>query len=373
MPNLDRDNLLQIRGSRVRVVDYGGGIDGFEGTIALTDPGYDSEVGVMFDHRNRGFHDLNGACEHGYGYWIPLANVEFLSTNNNMSRRMCSCCKQVLPKNALIKAKSGRYVCFSCNRTLGYSTRNNTNSHKAKNHNKTYGFEFECIPRSTEDRAAILSYGYGFLPTSDGSLADGGVEFKSPIYHSLNGLRPMLRTISKHADLTHRSCGQHINIGDKEYIDSNEMEFLSDYANKVFDPLYFYMKDRRSDVERVVGRYFTGYADRECYTNHSSWINLSHNNRIEFRLSKFKNANQYFQVVCMWTEMLDCVINNFLLKTKVNGRTNMPFNCKCAEQTAAKLIKIFDKYAQDKATCQRPERNSYTATGTKRVRAARTA
>lgn len=299
-------------------------------------------------------HNLGGRLTTNTGYWYDYRSLVHFSSNHN-KMVVCSCCGNKAQKATVTKGTNGKYVCGQCIETKGYYTKNNSVYKKHKAHNKTYGFEFECVPYSEADKASLLDGRYGFIPTHDGSLPSDGVEFKTPTYQSLNGFKAMLRTCSKYADFENIQCGQHINIGDTKYINENSMSLIRIYASQIFDSLQTYMNDNEAATVAVCGRYFTFYAGRTGnYLGHGSWINLEHNNRIEFRISKFNTPEQYFWLTCMWTEILDCIITHFIKKYGHN-------NCKLAEKTGLKIVKIFKKYENGNANCQRKERNKKVA------------
>lgn len=260
----------------------------------------------------------------------------------------CSCCGQVVKESSTRKASNGSRVCAQCLQVKNYSTKNNTVFHKPTKSNKTYGFELECVPRSMADRASMSHSKYHLIPTADSSLPSGGIEYKTPTYNGLTGLRKLFGTFEKYVNFSDERCGQHINIGDREYLNESYMNYIRRYAPSLFNPLYSYMSSHFSDTVKVVGRFFTTYASNDYgYNHHRSWINLLHNNRIEFRLSKFVSANQYFELACMWTEMIDCMIQNFLIPcANSSSRVNL------ANKTSTMLVEIFKTYASGKAKCQ---------------------
>lgn len=266
---------------------------------------------------------------------------------NEEKRVKCSCCGSPFHKSFVVKCSNGRYVCRECMRTKPYSTKNNNTNHAPKKNGKTYGFELECVPNSAEDKASVISSGYGFIPTRDGSLPLNGVEFKTPTYFGLSGIKKMLKNVEKYVSFSSPRCGQHINIGDYNTIGAEEMQNIRSYGYNIFYPVQSYMEEHRSATKRICGRYFVRYANTNTSYVHGSWVNLSHDNRIEFRISKYRTAEQYVHLCCMWTEMLDCIEKNFLKNP-----------CqKTADKTGIKMVKIFKKYSEGKANCQRPERN----------------
>ena len=86
-------------------------------------------------------------------------------------------------------------------------------------------------------------------------------------------------------------------------------------------------------------------------------MNLDNNNRLEFRISKFKNPKQYFGLVNMWTEMLDAIINDFIIPYDEN-RTNG--NCRNAKKASNHMIRIFKRYASGNASVQKRDKTIKT-------------
>lgn len=241
-------------------------------------------------------------------------------------------------------------ICSECMRNLNYSTKNNLRVKKETKSGKTYGFELECIPKSKNHKAFMLQPQYNLKATKDSSLPPNGVEFKTPTYNSLRGLRKTFHTFNEHVRFNNAKCGQHINIGDKKYINEHSMQLLRHYGRVIFDGLYDYMYEHKEETIKVCGRFFNDYALRSInYISHCSWVNLSHNNRIEFRLSKFVTPNQYFTLTCMWTDMLNCIINN-LINTYNWHDSGTPADYskyfRDCSKVSNKLIKIFKRYAR---------------------------
>lgn len=264
----------------------------------------------------------------------------------------CKRCGRFFNKSDGIKIiHSKGMICSGCMHNLGYSTQNNIRVNKETKSGKTYGFELECVPKSKNHKAFMLQPKYNLKATSDSSLPPRGVEFKTPTYNSLRGLRKTFETFYKHVNFKNMKCGQHINIGDRVYINRYSMGWLDTYGECIFDDLYNYMYEHKEETVKLCGRFFTDYARyAPSYSTHSSWINLSHDNRIEFRLSKFVTPEQYFTLTCMWTEMLDCIINNIIKPFKCYTYNvdidDNKFQHKC-NIVSKKLIKIFDKYTKN--------------------------
>ena len=263
----------------------------------------------------------------------------------------CSNCGAIVPIDRAIRSSKGKYVCNSCMSVKGYSTRNNKVIGKPSKSHKTYGFEFECIPRSRNHEACLINDRFNFIPTSDGSLPSNGVELKSPTINGGRSLYAMFKEAEEHVRFDDERCGQHINMGDTEYLNADSMRSIREYARFIFLPLERYMKTHTDSTIRICGRNFVHYASPSEGRNfcHGVWVNLDHDNRIEWRLSKFVNAEQYYVLCSMWTDMLDTIINKFL--KRANG--DIANDGVCAIKTGVALVEVFKRYESGISSIQK--------------------
>ena len=289
-------------------------------------------------------------CEDRF-YYVPERCIAYYNDKNEKFKK-CVHCGAMKNIRFMHKDSKGKYVCDSCLHVEGYCTKNNETLYNPSSTHKTYGFEFECVPikRSGFDgHVEMMSSKYGLIPTEDGSLPLGGIEYKTPTINGLRGVRRMFNDVYGMVKFSSVKCGQHVNIGDSEYIDATAMHRIRYFKDYLFDNLTDYMTEHEDDVKRVCGRNFTYYADNNHRYVHGSWLNLGNNNRLEFRISKFKNPKQYFELVNMWTEMLDAIIKGFVIPYE-DG--NVHKNSINAEKTCNHLIRIFKRYADGKASVQ---------------------
>ena len=249
----------------------------------------------------------------------------------------CEICGRTMTRN-IVKSKKGKYVCKDCLSTKSYSTKNNTKVGKPTKNGYTYGFEFECVPKSESDKAVLVSKKWGFIPTCDSSLCSGGVELKSPTISGRTSLRRMFTEAYKSVDFSSTTCGQHINIGNNIWMGEQNIRLIRKHGSALFMPLQGYMKSHPASVKEICGRNFGSYCQASGSGEgfcHGYWINLSHDNRIEFRISKFRTPEQYYSLVNMWTEMLEVIKNCFISA----GATSS-----AAQRTGATLVEVFKKY-----------------------------
>ena len=278
----------------------------------------------------------------------------------------CACCEHVKPMidvsglSAKIAGRGKRFICKECATTKAYSTANTVDVHKQAKHGFRFGCELECVPYSEEDKLAMCSSDYNLIPTRDSSLPFGGVEFKTGIIKNVSGMKSMLRSFENHADFTDERCGQHINFSDM-YMTYDEYDAIRMFAGELFNDLCDYMQKNLDEVEKVCGRKPTVYCELKYnYFGHGTWLNLTHCGneedpekcRIEWRLAKVASPNQYVWLIFMCREMLECIKNNFIAYLGTDKEEHK------TKLTAKKLVKIFQKYADGKANCQKEKFNS---------------
>lgn len=244
---------------------------------------------------------------------------------------------------------AARYICNECAQINRYGFGNDLKTHKEKKHGLTIGFELECVPKSRTGYLSMISEIYKLVPTEDSSLPEDGVEFNTPVYQNMSGLKQMFRTFERYADFSHRDCGHHINVGHTG-IGSNEMYAIRRAGRMLFLPLLNELRSNSADTKRVFGRDFSFYCnDNMDLCGHQTWLNLANNNRIEFRLAKFVDSTQYMWLAFMCREITEAIYKDFIVDGKDPAKLGK------------KIVKIYRKYADGKATCQRPERNSKVA------------
>lgn len=300
-----------------------------EGTV----PGSTKTLAEQFIEQNG--YRLDERC------WFSFSPEHLKKFSGVYKRKIYTCdvCGVQKPISRMVRSKKGKYVCNSCLDIKSYSTRNNTRVGRKTKAGWTFGFEFECVPKSKEDEAVLVSKKWGFVPTSDSSLPSGGVELKSPTINGRSSLKRMFMAANDAVDFSSDRCGQHINIGNP-WMDETTIGAIRSRGNALFYPLEKYMTDHRDDTERVCGRYFKHYCETAGSSGgyyHGVWLNLDHGDRVEFRISKFVTPDQYFNLTNMWVDMLDAVHSGYL---------NRGCSDKAARETGRELVKIFQQYAE---------------------------
>lgn len=248
------------------------------------------------------------------------------------------------------------YMCPSCyNKKESYFTENNLVSNGEKKHGFTYSYEME-LTRHDSNFVRMLQYN-GFLPTYDSTVA---IEYKSPIYQSLNGTRKLFRSLAKELnhDYFQYQCGTHCNIGHKEYINDKYIRIISNKYYLLFGNMSKWLELNPLASQEIYGRAIGGWAstidENTNPFNHTNFINLEHSTHIEFRQCKFINENQYIDCVQLNTKIVQAIIKNFIQKyeekdynTKKFKNFNEYMNYK-AKFTSNKIIQLLEKECDKK-------------------------
>ena len=230
-----------------------------------------------------------------------------------------------------------------------YSDENDTLRGKMKKNGYTYSFEFEVRRPSVVFRAELLNA--EFLPTRDITTE---CEFKSPIYLGLNAIPKKLQTIESLLNNGHGAVtdgdGTHFHVGHVDYINHETMRYISRFYHSLFVPLSDAMRENPELTEKLFGRNFVHYAQAVNENTrpyaHENFINIQHDNTIEFRLCKFRNSAQYMNAVHFCKAATDAIINNFIKHFDDPNATTATRKHK-ADIAAQKLVRLFYKYANN--------------------------
>lgn len=313
---------------------------------------------VAFDEgSNNNLHDcwMGGteeACARAYGfnptskrfYFCYISDIEQITINGKRvvpKDKVCYICHKTLPRTAHRYADSKKHcICEDCMSTKSYSTKNDTKFGKPTRSGYTFGFEFECVPKSPVAKVDLITSRYQLKATSDASLNSvNGIEYKSPTMMSKRSLKPMFKFVYDNADLSSRYCGQHINMGNSTWLNRETMNLIRSKADYLFLPLENYFDAHPDEQKLVCGRGFGQYcAHSEGVWRHGRWLNLDHDNRFEFRIAKFVTPEQYYNQVNMWEEVMDVV------HTAVQHNPRQPRQWKAYGN---KIVAVFQKYANE--------------------------
>ena len=268
------------------------------------------------------------------------------------------------------------YMCADCaTHNRQYHTENSAVLGTDKVNKVFCGVEGEFSYSDEFARNAMFEY--GFIPTHDSSLSSDGngsrygwdgntCEYVSGLMKGLNRVSKWALTcdylISEGHLKINSSCGTHFHVsidsmkdgkGNKTY-----MGYIRRFYNSLFVPLCEEMKRNPEATVALFGRNFTGYAKaidmattQEVHGDRYYFINCMADTNIEFRLNKFVSGKQYQNLMKMEVEMVKCIVTNFCEhfmdtdwdRSRYEKRTQ--YRKHKADVTAAKLVKIFKKYA----------------------------
>lgn len=267
--------------------------------------------------------------------------------NFGQRKLTCDVCNKEKYEYELYSYK-GKHVCSNCLKVKPYSTKNNKKILINDDSQKRFGIEFECIPKDENSYVEIVSSNPCIIPTSDGSLPTGGVEFKTPIIDSLNIIEIFLSSIESNAILTDDSCGQHINISDSR-IDDAGYYAIRMSSDEIFNRLLKYLIFHPFSTKRIWGRYFTDYADCNNYYRHGSWLNLNKSNVIEWRLPKYRNHKQYMNLLNIISGIDDIIYKEYISPFYDDNYFHMEQVNKLATKCSKNIVKFYK-------SCVRKER-----------------
>ncbi len=261
------------------------------------------------------------------------------------------------------------FMCPECAKTNErYGARNNKEVGGVEN-GLRYGIEFESTASTEYFRNMMFRYDY--IATHDGSLNSTGerrytvgrngwytessCEYVSATNKGLKRFAKQFLEIEKCHNEGHvewdDSCGTHCHISINN-MENGEMSMIRAYYNSLFMPLQAVMTANPVKTEEFFGRYFSYSFAREITENtrmreedhddRYAWINAVHNSNIEFRLNKFRTADQMLTCIKFETWVVKTILNNFTSKYNSIPRTERKqLAVKTANKLAKKLESIY--------------------------------
>ena len=222
----------------------------------------------------------------------------------------CKKCQTIIDKGEqaykIVTPSTYYFLCDHCHSNISaYSTRNDQINNKPIKSGITLGIEHEQAGNVLDYRAL---YVMGWIPTSDCTV---NVEYKSPVYNSLRGLKLTLETLERAgATSGDNRSGTHCHIGT---FDSRELAIIQTNACQLFDRLQSHLLNDQQGTIEFFGRFFSGYCNlTSTYNGHSSWLNLyTGKPTIELRLGKFESAGQYYKVMIL-ARFIGQILKSFL-------------------------------------------------------------
>lgn len=248
---------------------------------------------------------------------------------------------------AIFNPKKNKYEKMSreeAKKMESYSTENSERKNKRCKHGKTVSFEFE-IGYDHPELFFLQLPEYGWMRTYDCTVA---VEYKTPIYNSLRGIRPILRRIED-VNPNMDGAGTHINFGSQDF-NNAKMQYLRNNFEQIFRPMDETLgQAEKRDVRKLFGRYMGDYREllSDCnydWGEHSNWINLQHADWIECRLPRFTTADQYMRCVNFCWEMLDIILKSLKIAMKLNRDGNYSEESDELDKLSMRLKWLFERY-----------------------------
>lgn len=251
------------------------------------------------------------------------------------------------------RSRGGRSICF-CGRhwmemSIGYYTDENKQwlGVPGNGNGFTASIELETMQPKAAAFAELINN--HFLPTSDCTV---DVEFKSPIYRGLNSVSKICKTVQQLIDdgdmVIDGNCGTHFHVGHERYINSYTMEYLRDsnYYQRIFKPLADAIAANPRISKEVFGRTFGNWAeypDFQFPENHTNFVNVQHDETIEFRQMFFANYFQYAEACKLCRDFTEIVINNFLQYVSNEGKEFLENK---ADIAGRHIVKKYHKFCQ---------------------------
>lgn len=259
------------------------------------------------------------------------------------------------------------YLCMEHargDRLRPYSSENHEYIGAPKKNGLTYSMEFEMDAPSAK---AICELGIaGFMGSHDCTV---DMECKSPIYNGANALKailPQLERLQNNGELrVSRRCGTHLHIGRKDY-GERQRDALLPYYWTLHSRLWLAMDADKDKTKRIFGRSEGGwsfgaesaeawerkaeslnpaYATQDALEAHPAYLNIQHEQTLEWRQCKFVTASQYSECIDLCRK-LSSVIFDFAAEVAVSGG-QWDWTCETERKAARvgdKLAKIFQEW-----------------------------
>lgn len=210
----------------------------------------------------------------------------------------------------------GSYICPECAEEMHcYSEKNREWRGADTVHPYTYSVELEVS--HTDEKTISELYEYKFLPTKDPTVK---VEYKSAKMRNLKSLSHLGKVLDKlivggHLEIN-EDCGTHFHVGHEDLINRDTMGYIYMYYHALYVPLCKALEAHPYETEQFWGRYLGGWAheinEDSHPRTHANFVNIQHDETIEYRLCKFRNSDQYMKVAKFCTKLTEIVCNNFV-------------------------------------------------------------
>ncbi len=134
------------------------------------------------------------------------------------------------------------------------------------------------------------------------------------IFYNRKSFHSICQKIDKFARYVGNSCGTHLHVSTPY---KSKME---QFKRELFEPILSEMKNNEEKTKKFWGRYFGSYcqANLHDYNRYNAFNTVSSVQTLEFRLLKFKSAEQYIRA-CDFCIDTTRYINNFIGREDFNG------------------------------------------------------
>lgn len=305
---------------------------------------------------------------------IKSTSTELLdwTTYEGRKPKACCCCgrtfSNVLSKMYRTASTSQKlaYVCSDCATLyaygvdLAYHRQSENEERVATGSGFCLGIEAEAMNKGDSLRERIVAAAvYGATATKDCTV---GVEYHLPRFLSLNGVKDILDGLQNISDMTPENCGAHAHISTGEgnsFLGESGYYSVRNNSGYALVKLMDYIEENGADIQ-LFGRHCGNYS-RKCSANafnHGDWLNICDSN-IEWRLLKYQNTRQYFDVLNMCIELTKFLTTKDYIGDGGTSRLGA-FNPKMKGDTEKQykaMCRIVRKYLDGKAPCQKASRN----------------
>lgn len=288
-----------------------------------------------------------------------------------MSRANATCtnCKGIFETRIMVPVKDNRringkvaYLCQYCatNNEHYMSGRDSATIGGVEDGFK-FGIELETNASSLEFRQ--LMFRFGFEATNDCSLDNIGerrynglasCEYVSATNKGVKRFAKQFIEIEKALNtgdvIMNDTCGTHCHISYND-MRNGEMGMICSYFQSIFTAIQNVMIANPEKTREFFGRYFTDYAPTFNADTHMRvgfhgdryvWVNCTNRNNIEFRLNKFRTADQMRKCIMFEKWVVKTIVDNFTSKYHETA-DKKTLAKKTGAKLARKLQKIYDE------------------------------
>lgn len=206
----------------------------------------------------------------------------------------------------------------------------------------TVGVEIETDGASRCDSKYLRFRGtlerVGFVFESDCSIRTG--EAPSP---KMNGLATISSILRNNQDIIEELLNTD-NTGAHTHVYCNDITYIRRYYHSIFVSFCEWLSAHESMwLVDNFGSDFRYYACKISSTsdalNHSNFVNVQHDNTLEFRLPRITGYKQYMKVIKFWREV-GFMLNNFDFHKTADAPTRKRY----ARQAGDEIVKLATKY-----------------------------